>query len=467
MAEFALILPILLLTVFVIIEAARLLFAWLAVENGARFAIRYAVTGDYDPAHDSVAQCNSFYSQWGITCVAGEDAKIENAARVMTIEDVATGAASGILLDPSLDVSTGWSQPGYFKVTVCDDPANYTDPNPDNFTTDWTAACIPADSAGSPGSRIWVTVDFNHRLIVPFLTDIWPVLHLTARRDGIVEMFRVSRLVGSGGLPTAPGTSTFTPTPSDTPTPSLTPTETLTPSITPTPSTTFTPSLTATASQTSTPSNTPTITFTPSPTYTSTPSLTPSATPLPNCTGVKFSGGIQFLNGARLQQRIVNNTYPGLLVTSITIYWDPLEQASSLYGWNMRVSRIDFRGAPVFVGPDHTSPTSSSFGLPIAISMGGSGNLIRVDWSGAFTGRFNQSPLNLSGSNFGFSVNFSDPACNLSRGAIPASFPPPTVPPPPSPTFTPSLTPTASRTPTPSYTPTSTYTETPRPTLHD
>ncbi len=37
LVEFALVLPVLLLLLFVIIELARLLHAWLAVENGARF----------------------------------------------------------------------------------------------------------------------------------------------------------------------------------------------------------------------------------------------------------------------------------------------------------------------------------------------------------------------------------------------------------------------------------------------
>ena len=50
LVEFALILPVLLVLVFVIIELARVLAAWLAVENGARFAVRYAVTGEFDPA---------------------------------------------------------------------------------------------------------------------------------------------------------------------------------------------------------------------------------------------------------------------------------------------------------------------------------------------------------------------------------------------------------------------------------
>ena len=50
MVEFALILPVLLMTVFVIIELARVLHAWLAIENGARFGVRYAVTGEFDSA---------------------------------------------------------------------------------------------------------------------------------------------------------------------------------------------------------------------------------------------------------------------------------------------------------------------------------------------------------------------------------------------------------------------------------
>ena len=49
--EFALILPVMLLVLFVLVELARVLSAWLAVENGARFGVRYAVTGEYDIAY--------------------------------------------------------------------------------------------------------------------------------------------------------------------------------------------------------------------------------------------------------------------------------------------------------------------------------------------------------------------------------------------------------------------------------
>ncbi len=41
-------LPILLFVLFGIIEFARLTFAWMAVQNAARFGIRYAVTGEFN-----------------------------------------------------------------------------------------------------------------------------------------------------------------------------------------------------------------------------------------------------------------------------------------------------------------------------------------------------------------------------------------------------------------------------------
>ena len=50
MVEFMLALPILLFAIFGIIEFARLTFAWMAVQNAARFGIRYAVTGQFNEA---------------------------------------------------------------------------------------------------------------------------------------------------------------------------------------------------------------------------------------------------------------------------------------------------------------------------------------------------------------------------------------------------------------------------------
>ena len=51
MIEFALILPVLLLVIFGIFEFGRLFYAWIIIENATRVGLRYATTGNYDPAY--------------------------------------------------------------------------------------------------------------------------------------------------------------------------------------------------------------------------------------------------------------------------------------------------------------------------------------------------------------------------------------------------------------------------------
>jgi hypothetical protein len=104
LVEFALVLPIMLLILFVIIELARLLHAWLAVENGARFGVRYAVTGEFDDTY-----CSGYP---GGVC---DDLPEQEAARIPSIVDAAESGAVAILRNPAATVAT----PGFFKVTVC------------------------------------------------------------------------------------------------------------------------------------------------------------------------------------------------------------------------------------------------------------------------------------------------------------------------------------------------------------
>ena len=120
LVEFALILPILMLLIFVIIEAARLLHAWLAIENGARFGVRYAVTGEWNPD-----QCTTLF---GADCA---DEAEEDAARIPSIKDAAEAGAVAILADyDNLTDTVG--DPRFFKVTVCSDNVGitYTPGNP-------------------------------------------------------------------------------------------------------------------------------------------------------------------------------------------------------------------------------------------------------------------------------------------------------------------------------------------------
>lgn len=216
LVEFALTLPLILLILFIIIELARVLHAWMAIENGARFGVRYAVTGEYNPSH-----CGPFPG--GICDIQAE----EDAARIPSIKDSAIAGAAAILRDPTATVG----QPGFFKITVCSNKSGLLYfPADTNSST--PANCTPVEDAGGPGDRVIVTVDFEHPLIVPIVSNWWPHLHLSAKREGIVEQFRVARVVG---LPATIAVPTFTPTITRTPTETPTVTETATPTVTPTP----------------------------------------------------------------------------------------------------------------------------------------------------------------------------------------------------------------------------------------
>lgn len=71
MVEFALTLPILLLLMFGIIEFGRIFQAWVTIQNAARTAIRYAVTGQYDASTfdlDHDWDPNNLASKPGIPC---------------------------------------------------------------------------------------------------------------------------------------------------------------------------------------------------------------------------------------------------------------------------------------------------------------------------------------------------------------------------------------------------------------
>ncbi|MRS04774.1 pilus assembly protein, partial [bacterium] len=99
LVEFALTLPVLLLLVFGIIEFGRILQAWLALENGARFAIRYAVTGNYNPTYcDEAAAALS--GKFSPRQVMGESYTTSG-----TIDFATADASSGVY---DCNVSAAW-----------------------------------------------------------------------------------------------------------------------------------------------------------------------------------------------------------------------------------------------------------------------------------------------------------------------------------------------------------------------
>ena len=64
MVEFALVLPVLLILLMTLIEVARLFSAWLIVENSAREAARYAVTGEFNPIHCPPVVISAMPAKW-------------------------------------------------------------------------------------------------------------------------------------------------------------------------------------------------------------------------------------------------------------------------------------------------------------------------------------------------------------------------------------------------------------------
>lgn len=348
LVEFALILPILLLLLFGLIEMARLLQAWLSVENGARFGVRYAVTGEFDINYcdeagndlgwldedlldnsDGVPDCiipddtiispNPPPIQDETVSVEGANELLKDYARSFSIARVAGDGAVAILRATSDETNPneagvrGESQ--YLKVTVCStrDPEGdgspryqynlprqgefvpatclYDRDNDGNFTNE-----SEKNDPGGPGDRVTVAVDFNHPIIVPIISSMWPMLALHSEREGIVERFRTARVVGlppAANLPTLTPSITNTPLPTETPTHTDTPTNTATPTptATHTQTATRTPTRTQTSTRTITPTptitrtptitHTPTITFTPSRTFTPTITRTPTRTSTP------------------------------------------------------------------------------------------------------------------------------------------------------------------------------------------
>jgi hypothetical protein len=216
-------------------------------------------------------------------------------------------------------------------------------------------------------------------MILPLINAIWPSARLHAERTGILEQFRVARVLG---LPPVIDVPTPTPEP---PTQTPTPTETPTPTITPTPTETPTPTPTDTP--------TPTATFTP--------------TPTPNCDDLVTREYEQlFLNNDKLNMWMANNSsiYPAV-ITRMSTSWNgswhdqvdpiPADQAFDRYMW--KGSSIKNPGN-ILLG----SGVSFSHDNIGSIPPGSSGNL-GLD----FTSSFSDDYAYYHGHDFNVSISYT------------------------------------------------------------
>jgi len=169
-AELALVLPVLLMVVFGMIEMARLVQTYLAVQHAAREGARYAVVGL--PSEDECA------TAYGHSCEArlvnGDVCPTEYSAfRTAAVKEKAREAAIGLPWDPG---ETNATAPRYLGVWVQGQPSFYDD--------------ALMDCPGVPGARVRVRVFFNLPIMTPILSGILPTVQVSAETEMINEGFQ-------------------------------------------------------------------------------------------------------------------------------------------------------------------------------------------------------------------------------------------------------------------------------------
>lgn len=154
LVEFALIIGILLLFIFIIIEAGRAFQAWQTVQNAAREAGRYAITGQYDPECVLITPlCNEPYNP-----------------RVYSIEQKALASASGLVINPTAE----YGDPHYFETFV----------RGVNEEGQW----LP-QYPGASRQAVYIRVTYRMPIITPILSSIVQTLRVVGAVTVINEDF--------------------------------------------------------------------------------------------------------------------------------------------------------------------------------------------------------------------------------------------------------------------------------------
>ncbi len=294
MVEFAIALPVLLLLLYGLLEAGRLLFIYSSIVTASRQAVRYGSTTGAGQNYTAVGGPNNSSFKRYQDCYG-----IRQAAQKVDFLNSFADADITIQYDHG---------PGTGATTYCSGTSD-TSFSPSTNNTD----------------RLVVQIDGTFKPIVPKLVPFVSRSKTDSPPDPIRAISRRTIFVSLSIPPL------ITDTPTDTPTPTFTPT--LTPSNTPTASKTLTPSRTPTVTRTvtgtpPTPTKTPTITLTPTitntptQTLTPTPSLTPTLTPtaISNCWQVTH--GPLTISGNTMSMTINNPTGVDLVVASVSVFWN-------------------------------------------------------------------------------------------------------------------------------------------------
>ncbi len=229
LVEFALVITAVLMMIFLIIESARILWAWNTVQHAARSGARYAVTGSFD-GDPSNCPVNFGHAKFRQTPAQG-GRNVCTDLRVASVIATSHQALTGL---PLSETSTTFEDDNYYNIEV------------------WGAneyGQLQYDFAGIPSNPVIVRVTYQVPIITPFFRPIREQIPVFGQEVLNNEAFGQLSTTGGQALP---------------------------PQLPPLPTPGVTPS----------PTPTPLVTNTPSPTVVT---LTPTNTPIPVC-GVKFEG---------------------------------------------------------------------------------------------------------------------------------------------------------------------------------
>lgn len=219
LVEFALIIGALLMMIFLLIESARILWAWNTVQHAAREGARYAVTGSFEQP-----DCAVDFAPLKFLQTSGQGGRdVCNDLRLASVIAESHGALSGLPLN---EESTSFEDDNYYNIEV------------------WGAnqfGQLQYDFAGIPNNPVIVRVTYRVPIITPFFRPIRESIPVFGQEVLNNESFgQLSSTTGQSLPPNLPPLPTPGVTPSPTPTPIVTDTPSPTP-ITPTPTNTVIP----------------------------------------------------------------------------------------------------------------------------------------------------------------------------------------------------------------------------------
>jgi len=360
MVEFALVLPLLLLLLYGILEAGRLLFIYSTIVTASRQAVRYgSATGQ--------GLSTTVVRYWDCDGIRLAAQKVDF---LNAFDDS----------DIVIQHDNGPADP-LGPVTYCTGPVDTSNFQPTN------------------SSRLLVTIDGDYLPIIPKLI---PFIERSVTKGNPIKAESARTILVSVAIVVTVPPSTWQPS---TPTATATvATPTFTPSNTPTNALTNTPIFTDTPSLTPLPTLTPTFTLTPTITLTPTLTLTPTMTPTAVFGCDTVTHGTITLSGNTMTMTITNPNVYAITVQDIFVVWnhDKGHQVGNDKGLILQSASISGSLTPFWTGSSLGPSDTLTSVTPLTIPGNGTVSTITFTFNQSYD-KFDNSEEML--------INLSTPGC--------------------------------------------------------